>query len=64
MLGGPQCTSAREWSVRSSPVRIRCGMFVMCCVSVSSVLTRGCAVSGRHINVYNIDVLLIFTFTI
>ena len=24
-----QCTSAREWSVRSSPVRTECGMCVM-----------------------------------
>ena len=43
----------------TSPMRTECGMFVMycmqCCMSVSPVLVRGCAVSRRYINVCNCD---------
>ena len=42
--------------VFTSPVRTECGMFVMycmqCCMSVD-VLSRGCAVSRRYIDVCN-----------
>ena len=43
----------------TSPVKTECGMFVMycmqCCMSMSAVLVRGCAVSRRYINVCNCD---------
>ena len=41
------------------PVRTECGMFVMCCMqccmSVSVLLVRGCAVSRRYIDVCYCD---------
>ena len=43
----------------TSPVRTDCGMFVMycmqCCMSVSAILVRGCAISRMYINVCNCD---------
>ena len=42
VIWGHQCTSAREWSSFTSPVRTECPMLVMycmqCCMSVSAVL--------------------------
>ena len=46
--------------VFTPPVKTECGMFVMYCMqwcmSVSAVSVRGCAVSGRYINVCNCDI--------
>ena len=46
--------------VLTSLVRTECGMFVMCCMqccmSLSTILVLGCAVSSRYINVCNSDV--------
>ena len=51
------CECQRVERAFTSPMRNECRVFVMCCISMSTVLVRGCAVSRSYINDCNSDVL-------